>query len=213
MIDTHDKPGPRALQKAETRARILQCALDAFAAGGFDGASVRDIAAAAAVQHGLIRHHFGDKAGLWRAAVDFLFERLREETGNTPEEADLPPVEQAKARLRRYVRYCARRPEHARIMMQESVSPSARLDWAVDTHIRPDHEARWAHLKRFVEAGVYPDVPLASLTYMLVAMAQMPFVLAPEVAQIYGADPTDDAFVEAHAEAIVTLVFEHASRA
>ena len=60
---------------------------------------------------------------------------------------------------------------------------------------------------------MYPDVPLASLTYMLVAMAQMPFVLAPEVAQIYGADPTDDAFVEAHAEALVTLVFEHASRA
>ena len=200
--------GPRAKQKAETRARILQCALDAFAAGGFDGASVRDIAAAAEVQHGLIRHHFGDKDGLWRAAVNFLFARMNEETGNTPDEAGLPPVEQAKARVRRYVRYCARHPEHARIMMQESVTDSARLDWAVDEHIRPDHEARWAHLNRFVEAGVYPDVPLASLTYMLVAMAQVPFVLAPEVARIYGADPRSEGFVEAHADAVVRLLFD-----
>lgn len=201
-------PGLREQQKARTRARILQCALEAFAASGFDGASVRDIAAQAGVQHGLIRHHFGDKDGLWRAAVDYLFERLHEETGNTPDEAHLPPVEQAKARVRRYVRYCARHPEHARIMMQESVTDSERLDWAVDEHIRPDHEARWAHLKRFVEAGVYPDVPLASLTYMLVAMAQMPFVLAPEVARIYGADPRDEAFVEAHADAVVRLLFD-----
>ena len=205
-------PGRRAAQKAETRARILQCALDAFAARGFDGAGIRDIAAAAGVQHGLIRHHFGDKDGLWRAAVDFLFERLARETGNTPDEMDLTPVEQAKARIRRYVRYCARHPEHARIMMQESVSPSPRLDWAVDEHIRPDHEARWAHLKGFIEAGVYPDVPLASLTYMLVAMAQMPFVLAPEVTQIYGSDPTSEAFVEAHAEAVVRLIFDHPAR-
>ena len=214
MADTRPAPAPgsRAAQKAQTRARILQCALDAFAARGFDGTTLRDVASAAGVQHGLLRHHFGDKDGLWRAAVDFLFARLDEETGNTPDEASLPPVEQAKARLRRYVRYCARHPEHARIMMQESVSPSHRLDWAVDKHIRPDHEARWAHLKRFVGEGVYPDVPLASLTYMLVAMAQMPFVLAPEVEQIYGADPISDAFVEAHAEAIVKLIFDHPAR-
>ena len=110
--------GVRAKQKAETRARILQAALNAFAERGFEGASVRDIAAAANVNHGLIKYHFTDKDRLWKAAVGFLFERLDAEVTPTPEEENLPRRERLHAWVRRYVRYCARHPEHARIMVQ-----------------------------------------------------------------------------------------------
>lgn len=51
-----------------TRARIRNAAIEEFAISGF-GASVRDIAARAAVTAGLITHHFGSKDNL-RAECD-----------------------------------------------------------------------------------------------------------------------------------------------
>lgn len=199
----------RATQKAETRARILQCALDVFAAQGFAAASVRDIASAASVNHGLIRYHFGDKEGLWKAAVAFLFERLHAETAVPPEEAELSRYDQTRARLRRYVAYCARHPEHARIMVQESVVDSERLRWAVTNFIRPDHEALAQTLNELMAEGVYPRVPLHSLMYILSAAAQTIFTLAAEVRLIYGIDACDDSVIEAHADTLLILLFEH----
>ena len=201
----------RATQKAETRARILQCALDAFAARGFAGASIRDIAAAAGVNHGLIRYHFGDKDGLWKAAVTFLFERLHAETAIPPDDDRLSPYEQTRARLRRYVAYCARHPEHARIMVQESINDSERLRWAVEHFIRPDHERLARTLEPLIAEGVYPRVPLHSLVYILSAAAQNIFLLAAEVRHSYGVDVSDPAVVGAHADALLTLLFEHRS--
>jgi TetR/AcrR family transcriptional regulator, regulator of cefoperazone and chloramphenicol sensitivity len=51
------------------RARIRDAALRLFAERGIEGTTVRDIARAAGVSSGLIRHHFGSKEGL-RAACD-----------------------------------------------------------------------------------------------------------------------------------------------
>ncbi len=52
--------------------RLVQVAMKLFAERGFDGVTVRDIAAAADVSVGLINHHFGSKVGL-REAVDRYF--------------------------------------------------------------------------------------------------------------------------------------------
>lgn len=51
------------------RARLLSVAMKLFAEKGYDGVTVRDIAAAADVSVGLLNHHYGSKEGL-RAAVD-----------------------------------------------------------------------------------------------------------------------------------------------
>lgn len=51
------------------RARIRDAALRLFAEKGGESATVRDIARAAGVSGGLVRHHFGSKADL-RAACD-----------------------------------------------------------------------------------------------------------------------------------------------
>jgi AcrR family transcriptional regulator len=51
------------------RARIRDAALRLFAERGIAGAAIRDIAAAAGVSPGLVRHHFGSKEAL-RAACD-----------------------------------------------------------------------------------------------------------------------------------------------
>lgn len=55
---------------AETRAAILDAAMELFAARGFDGTSVKSIAARADVSTGLLFHYFGSKKGLLAALID-----------------------------------------------------------------------------------------------------------------------------------------------
>ncbi len=59
-------PSQRSLQ---TKARILDAAEAVFAERGFEGASIRDIAALAGVQVGLVHHHGGGKEELFHQAV------------------------------------------------------------------------------------------------------------------------------------------------
>ena len=54
---------------AETRTRLLRAAADAFAARGYDGTRVADIAAAAGVSNGALYAHFGSKAELLVGAL------------------------------------------------------------------------------------------------------------------------------------------------
>jgi AcrR family transcriptional regulator len=53
----------------QTRARLLQAAADVFAARGYDGTRVADIAATAGVSNGALYAHFGSKAELLVAAL------------------------------------------------------------------------------------------------------------------------------------------------
>ena len=52
---------------AKTRERILRAAERLFAEHGYDGVSVRSIAAAAKVQLALLSYYFQSKLGLYRA--------------------------------------------------------------------------------------------------------------------------------------------------
>jgi len=61
--------GERSAEDLTARARIRDAALRLFAERGLDGTTIRDIASAAGVSGGLIRHHFGSKDDL-RAACD-----------------------------------------------------------------------------------------------------------------------------------------------
>ncbi len=58
------------------RARIRDAAIRLFAERGIGAATIRDIADAASVSSGLLRHHFGSKEGLRDACDDFATERM-----------------------------------------------------------------------------------------------------------------------------------------
>ncbi len=61
---------PRAEERPDdTRQRLIAVARRRFATEGFDRASLRAIAAEAGVDASLIRHYFGDKAGLLVATM------------------------------------------------------------------------------------------------------------------------------------------------
>ncbi len=189
-----------------TRATIIAAALALFAERGFDGASMRDIAARAQVDHSLLRYYFGDKSRLWRDAVAVMIDRLSSEMSAVwTAGAGQPLIDRFKSYLRAYVRYCARHPEHARIMVQESMKPSDRVAWIIERGIRDQHGALMPVLSSLIRMGHLPDIPLPSLIYSLSATAQTYFMLASEVSAAHGVDPTAAAEVDRHADALIAL--------
>ncbi|MFI6031681.1 TetR/AcrR family transcriptional regulator [Amycolatopsis magusensis] len=64
------EPGLRARQAARTRERILAAAKERFAEGGYEGTTVRAIAAAAGVDPAAIIRHFNSKEQLFFEVLD-----------------------------------------------------------------------------------------------------------------------------------------------
>ncbi|MFC4032381.1 helix-turn-helix domain-containing protein [Streptomyces polygonati] len=66
---------PRRRDATATRAAILRAAREAFTRLGYEGAGVREIARAAAVDARLIGRYFGSKEGLFAEVVDLAYEK------------------------------------------------------------------------------------------------------------------------------------------
>jgi TetR/AcrR family transcriptional regulator len=191
-----------------TRDRILAAAVDLFAERSFDGATTREIAARAGVTQPLLNYHYRSKDELWRAAVDSLFEALvSSATEHLQELRGVDELTSAKLRVREFVTFSARHPQLHRIITQESKADSARMDYLVEHHVRPLYESTVKLFEHLVRDGVVPPIAPAHLYYILTGAGPTMFVLAPECRRLTGLDPESDAVIEAHADAVCTLLF------
>lgn len=71
-------PTRRALAKQATREKILNSARDLFAEKGYEGATIRDIAAAAGMSTGAVFASFSDKSELFQEILASRIEALME---------------------------------------------------------------------------------------------------------------------------------------
>jgi len=67
--------------KEAVRRALIEAAIVLFAERGPEATSVRDVAAAAGVNHGLVHRHFGSKGGLVQAVMDHLAEGVASGVG------------------------------------------------------------------------------------------------------------------------------------
>lgn len=200
----------RQARSEATRTALLDAALHEFAAHGFEGASTRSIATRAGTHQPQINYHFDSKEALWLAAVGHLFARLDEAVQrHLPDGVDQgfgPHVTRSTfaAGVRSFVRAVAELPELNRIMVQEATIDSDRLSMIVSHHTRPRYELLAGNWRILRDRGEVADIDETVVYYSLIGAASLPYVNAPE-ARLLGLDTTTDAFVEAHADALVTL--------
>ena len=191
-----------------TRERILDAALDVFAEHSFDGASTREIASRAGVTQPLLNYHFKTKVDLWRAAVDRLFVLLTMTlTDRVRGLRGVDEVTTMRLIIREFVYFSARNPQLHRIITGECKADGPRMVWLVERHIRPLYEETVARLARLTEQGHLPAIPAAHLYYIVTGAGPTMFVLGPECRRLTGLDPTSDDVIEAHADAVIALLF------
>ncbi|MEQ8860882.1 MAG: TetR family transcriptional regulator [Pseudomonadales bacterium] len=199
--------GDRKVQQRtlETRAALIDTATEAFSTLGFEGISVRQLEETAGVQRGLVAYHFGDKDGLWRAVVADIFTDFAARFGDRlPTLADVSPVAAAGALIKQFVRFSAAHPELNRLMMQECMQASWRVDHLVGEHVKPMLDALRAQLPE-VYALLYGDGD-PHRYYAMVGAGAFVFSAEHECIGLFGANPRDAAFVERHAEMVVRML-------
>ena len=112
----------------------------------------------------------------------------------------------AKLMVRHFVEFSAANPQLHRIIMQESKRAGGRLDWMVETHVRPLYEYAVAMFERLAARGELAPVAPAHLYYLLTGAGATVFVMAPECQRLTGVDPFAPEFVAAHADLVVDLL-------
>jgi len=58
-----------------TKIRLIESAMQCFAAHGFEGTSIREIAVGAQANASLVSYYFGGKAGLYQETMAYIFQR------------------------------------------------------------------------------------------------------------------------------------------
>lgn len=156
------------------RARIRDSAVRLFAERGFEGTTIREIAAAAGVSGGLVRHHFGSKEDLRAVCDSYALDqmmRIKEQAVLEGKVADPGFVSAAQPALLVLFRYLAR-------AMVDS-SPSADRMF----------EAMVALCERWLEE--HHEGPIAdprAYSAVLVAMETGALAMSAQLSRALGAD-------------------------
>ena len=208
------KPPARRLQQRslETRERLVEAALQVFASHGFEGATTREIARRAGVALAALPYHFTTKEALWRAAADRIFARLAETFRRRLEGLEgVDLATRLRLILRDFVRFQAANPDLHRFMIQEGIARTPRLEWLVETHIRPLYDAIRAMVEAAQRVGMAPLGRPEHLHYMLIGAASSVYALAAEFQLLTGENPSQEALVDEHVATLERLFFPSAT--
>jgi len=102
---------------------ILEAAERLFAERGFDGTSVRDIAAEAGVNLAMISYYFGSKEGLLSALFAHRVSVMGMRIESALEDASLSPLQKMEHLAEAYVDRMMRSTAFHKIIIREQVSP------------------------------------------------------------------------------------------
>lgn len=202
-----DKPSRKQQQRSiVTQQKLLDAAIAAFSENGFKGTSTRDIAERAGVHHPLITYHFKNKDQLWRAAADRVFRDFRRSLAASLEDHQKEsPKQRMASMIRAYVYYAKSQPALHKVIVQEASYPSPRLDWLVETHLKPFFDASFA---MFTELQAL-DIAVKGNPRLLFNMIRLSsgglLALGQELQVSSGIDVNDDATLDEIADLIVSV--------
>jgi TetR/AcrR family transcriptional regulator len=198
---THARHGPRRAPAPEqrqidpdrTRAALLDAALEEFAAKGFAGARVRDIAHRAGVSKDLIAYHFGGKDGLYLAVQQAWLDRQ-----DSSADPGLPLAEL----LTRYLHDALTDPRPMRLLAWRGLAspdeaPPDGTPGAVDLSAMRARQQR----------GELPaDIDPAVLRLLLLAAVAAPVVFTDHTRKLFGTAPGDPKFEERYTRGLQRLI-------
>lgn len=197
MTDTTKRPrrtpGPdeRKLDAERSRRLLLDAALAEFAAKGYAGARVQDIADRAGVNKQLINYYFGGKEGLYREIDGRWLERDARMNDTAV------PLDEVAA-------------SYLRAALEDSLGTRLEI-WRGLTEdpgaLPPVEQADLSDLERRQAAGeLAGDLDPAAVMLMLTAMATAPVAMPLAVRRVFGLDPESPEFQERYAEQVRRIV-------
>jgi len=174
-----------------TQQKLLDAATEAFSENGFKGTSTRDIADRAGVHHPLITYHEFN-ISLVKAMAEI---------------PDVDPKAKAEAFIRTYLHYSRSQPALHRIILQEANCECERMEWLIDTHLRPMFEEVEKALTGLQQIGVAPQGSAAMLFNMIRVCAGGLIALKLELKSTSGIDLDCDDQIAELGDLIIRVFF------
>jgi TetR/AcrR family transcriptional regulator, regulator of cefoperazone and chloramphenicol sensitivity len=188
--------------------RLVETAMRLFAEKGYDGVTVRDIAAAAEVSVGLINHHFGSKEGL-RDAVDrwFLaqFEEVLLEDMPRLTGADDEQIEAVAQWTEDWITRHIADWELSKAYMRRALLEGS--DWGAKLFERFYQVVRTGVDRMDAEGRLRADVDRLWLPLLIVYMELGTLLLEPYVGKVLGRSGFDRALWRRRHRAYVDLIY------
>lgn len=137
-----------------TRELILDEALRCFAAAGFDGTSLNDIAAGVGIRRPSLLHHFASKDALYEEVFEQLLNDwlVRLEVVSVSDSVGWAKVEEV---LRAGLQLFEDTPDYVRIMRREALDGGSHLGIDLAGVLRPMFDAAANYFEREMDAGVF----------------------------------------------------------
>lgn len=196
MATTRERKTPRGPASKKRRSRpgteerrdaILDVALRAFAASGFDGVRLHEIAKAARLNQATLVYYFPSKRALYEACLTQAADQLMESFAEGGRAADGRSAAEAivGALLTRF----ARRPELGRIIRQATLRGGAEFERSFVRPLRPWFERGVAALERAMDEGIIARQDAEELVLILYGAILIYLSEDPLVTGLTGKDP------------------------
>ena len=118
-----------AIEKKDTKERILQAAQALFVSQGFHHTTMRDIAGAAGVNLALINYHFGAKEDLYKELLRSRITPMFEVLDRISSEEGVAPAARVERLIEAYVSFVYANPDVPRLLMREMTLRSEIAMW------------------------------------------------------------------------------------
>lgn len=218
-IDEAGRPAPppkRERNAAETKRRLLDAAEAEFAAKGFAGARLGNIARVAQVQQALIHHYFSDKAGLYREVIDRALHVMTTEgfdilarLARPLDAANIRPMAEAFVDL--LTRFYVSHGAILAIMRHEGATTESTggsiAEAMISARVKPVFDAVVQAMEDLQAMGkIRADVNARQLCLSALAMTSITIVEEPFLRGVWPVDFRSPEFIEERKRDIVTTV-------
>jgi AcrR family transcriptional regulator len=190
------RPGrPRHSSSEDTRVRILDAALTAFANNGFEGARLKEIADAAGVHTALVHHYFGEKSRLYDAVLEHALKPLRDNTlGLMLPELDIRLIIEGFVML--LMGFLKERRELVLLVTRDALGGAERLTPVIRDTLKPLFQQAIQFFDQARRRGQVPDLDPGQMVLTVVGAAGLYFTHHAVVSQVIDADPLDPDQIE-----------------
>ncbi len=192
-----------------TSNRLLDVAIELFAAHGYDAVSTTQVAKAAGLTQSIVHYHFGSKEQLWKSAVTRLINRRGLVFEAVPHEfKDIEPIARIKILLRRLFRANVREPNYSRIVMQEAMGNGERMQWLLDQHLVRGYGVIDSMLQDAIANGSMRKMPFHGLSNILTSVASGTVLLGHVTRAIYDVDRSAEENLDQLEDMIISIIFD-----
>jgi AcrR family transcriptional regulator len=183
LVRRRGRPASNAAH-AVPEQRVLDAAFSAFAALGYEGTAVRELAKQLGVSHNLLNVRFGSKADLWRRAVDARVARFGSPVFAAFDEQTLDDEARLRLVVERFCGWTSENPDFVGIAYAEGRRATWRLDYLVDAYIRPFKQQLDALFESVAASHPMRRISSTAFMVMLVQGAGFYFAARPMLEKI-----------------------------